>query len=606
MKILMICTEKLPLPPIRGGAIQTYIAGALPYLKEDHDITVLGVNDPDLPDDDFIDGVRYVRIPGKLFEVYKEGVVHFVESEEFDLIHIFNRPRLVMPVRSVAPHSTLTLSMHNDMFKLEKIEPAEAEQAIEEVSRIVTVSDYIGNVIKSQYPQAESKLQTIYSGVDVDRFLPGNDSRIKNRRESLRREHGLENKTVLLFAGRLSRNKGVDRLIRALPELSKRHKDLALVIVGSNWFSQNNVTDYVAYVRALAKKLTIPVVQTGFVSPFEIQNWFAAADLFVCTSVWQEPLARVHYEAMAAALPIVTTNRGGNAEVIELEENGLLVEHPEDPNEFVEALDYLLSNRSVMRRMGQRGRELALTKYTWDRVASDILDAWAIANETSRSVENQPVSLIEEFNDSEAALAEEPYDHVDLMEEVDEALLEPDLSLPVSTGPQFNDEMEELVSFDRNRSRHRIDDEQNDQLEFQDSDWEDHEVEEETAFVSFADDGVYEEEQAIEQESESYKVYSEDDEDFWEELETFLYEDEEDDLTKRRTNRSEPLLLGKSNGASRRANTQPKTRTESVEESRQFEKVPLRQVAVTRSRKDSSTSGTSRYLLRSDLVALRH
>ena len=87
-----------------------------------------------------------------------------------------------------------------------------------------------------------------------------------------------------------------------MPELSKKYNDLALVIVGSKWFSQDGVTDYIAYVRALAKKLSIPIVTTGFVSPSEIQNWFAAADLFVCTSLWQEPFARVHYEAMAAGL----------------------------------------------------------------------------------------------------------------------------------------------------------------------------------------------------------------------------------------------------------------------------------------------------------------
>ncbi len=311
MKILMICTEKLPLPPVRGGAIQTYISGALPYLKKKHDITVLGVDDPSLSDEETLDGVRYVRIPGKLFETYKEGVTHYVNANSFDIIHIFNRPKLVMPVRSAAPHSKITLSMHNDMFKLEKIDREEATAAINEISKIVTISDYIGEVIRSQYPQASSKLHTIYSGVDTDRFLPGSHPKIKKIRDSIRREHGLENKTVILFAGRISRNKGVDRLVRALPELSKRYKDLALVIVGSKWFSQNDVTDYVAYVRALAKKLPMPVVNTGFVSPYDIQNWFAAADLFVCTSVWQEPLARVHYEAMSAGLPYFNNKQRG-------------------------------------------------------------------------------------------------------------------------------------------------------------------------------------------------------------------------------------------------------------------------------------------------------
>lgn len=386
MKILMICTEKLPVPPVLGGAIQTYIAGSLPHLRNKHDITVLGVNDPSLPDQEIIDGIQYVRIPGKILEIYREEVIRYVEANQFDLIHIFNRPRLVLPVRQAAPNSKIVLSMHNDMFSPEKINPEEANAVIKEVSNIITISNYVGNVIRELYPEAAPKLHTIYSGVDTNRFLPGRHPKMQKIRNELRSANGLENKTVLLFAGRLSNNKGVDRLVRALPELSKKHKDLALVIVGSKWFSQNDVTDYVAYVRALAKKLPIPVVTTGFVAPSEIQNWFAAADLFVCTSVWQEPLARVHYEAMAAGLPIVTTARGGNAEVINLNENGLVVENPEDPGAFVEKISQILSNQSLMKRMGEKGREYALSFYQWDRVASNIFDVWKKSFEAPLSV----------------------------------------------------------------------------------------------------------------------------------------------------------------------------------------------------------------------------
>lgn len=383
MKVLMICTEKLPVPPISGGAIQTYISGCLPYLSNVHDITVLGRSAPLLPDQETINGVKYIRVPGKVFEIYRAGVVKFIETETFDLIHIFNRPRLVLPVRSAAPQSKITLSMHNDMFNLDKIDPLEASSAIDELSQIVTVSDYVGNVIRDLYPHASEKLRTVYSGVDSDRFLPGSHPKMQRIRNDLRREHGLENKTVILFVGRLSKNKGVDRLIRALPQLAKRYNDLALVIVGSNWFSQNDVTDYVAYARALAKKLPVPVVTTGFVSPDEIQNWFAASDLFVCSSVWQEPLARVHYEAMAAGLPIVTTARGGNTEVIQLNEFGLIVENPENPDNFAEVISKLLANRSQMKKMGERGREISVSHYQWERVASQIIKVWGEAEQAT-------------------------------------------------------------------------------------------------------------------------------------------------------------------------------------------------------------------------------
>ncbi|MBS4174975.1 glycosyltransferase family 4 protein [Bacillus sp. FJAT-49736] len=389
MKILMICTEKLPVPPVLGGAIQTYISGILPYLRNSHNITVLGIHDDSLPSEETVDGIHYVRIPGKIFEIYREGVISFLESNHFDLIHIFNRPRLVLPIRKVAPHSKITLSMHNDMFKPDKIQSEEASAVIGEVAQIVTISKYIGEEIKRYFPQAADKIRPIYSGVDIKRFLPGDHAKMQDIRRNLRRKHDLEGKTVILFTGRLSNNKGVDRLVRALPELSRKFDDLALVIVGSKWFSQNDVTDYVAYVRALANRSPVPVITTGFVAPSEIQNWYAASDIFVCTSRWQEPLARVHYEAMAAGLPIITTARGGNPEVIQSEKNGFVVKNPDDPNEFVDKISKVLSSKSLMRKMGEKGRELAESQYTWDRVASEVLEVWETAMLAPESIDNE-------------------------------------------------------------------------------------------------------------------------------------------------------------------------------------------------------------------------
>ncbi|UTR09755.1 glycosyltransferase [Evansella sp. LMS18] len=376
MKVLIICTEKLPLPPVLGGAIQTYIAGVVPVLKEKHSVTILGVNDPSLPDEEMIDGINYVRVPGKLLEIYRDGVKDYVKNNRFDLIHIFNRPRLVPAVREAAPDARLILSMHNDMFKREKIDPETANRAIEELDKIITISDYIGQTIKEFYPQAEGKLQTIYSGVDLDRFVPAYTVKGKKLSRLIREEHNLNSKKIVLFAGRLSPNKGPDVLVRAMRLLHKEHPDAVLVIVGSKWFSEEGLTDYIAYLRAIAARSPIPVITTGFVSPAEIHKWFAAADVFVCTSRWQEPLARVHYEAMAAGLPIITTNRGGNTEVMEEGKNGLIVDNAEEPEEFARHLSHLLSDSALCRKMGEYGRMLAEKNYNWNRVVSDISGVW--------------------------------------------------------------------------------------------------------------------------------------------------------------------------------------------------------------------------------------
>ncbi|ASS75144.1 lipopolysaccharide N-acetylglucosaminyltransferase [Tumebacillus algifaecis] len=374
MKILMICTEKLPVPPVRGGAIQTYIAGIAPELAKHHDITILGITDPSLPDSERVDLIQFERVPGRLFDIYAEHVVRFLQDKSFDLIHIFNRPRLVGPVRQAAPNSRLVLSMHNDMFTREKLTEEEAETTIQEVERIVTVSNYVGRKIASLYPSVEPKLRTIYSGVDLNRYAVNSQSR--TIREQLRAQHGLEGKKVVLFVGRLSPKKGADILVRSMQYVAQRHPDAALVIVGGKWFSDDSISDYVAYVRALASRSKVPVITTGYVPADQIHHWFFAGDLFVCPSQWEEPLARVHYEAMAANLPIITTARGGNPEVLRSDQNGLLVERPEDPELLGAQISKLLADNSMMRSMGQFGRGMVETHYGFERVIREILEVW--------------------------------------------------------------------------------------------------------------------------------------------------------------------------------------------------------------------------------------
>ncbi|UFJ61074.1 glycosyltransferase family 4 protein [Brevibacillus sedimenti] len=377
MKGLLICTEKLPVPPIRGGAIQTYIAGIVNILGKHHNVTVLGTSDPSLPQEETRENVRYVRVNGQgVFELYAKEVVQYLRNNSYDIIHVFNRPRLVPLIREVCPRARIILSMHNDMFDPAKIEPDVAIKAIEETERIITISNYVGKVICELYPQAASKVRTIYSGVNLDVFVPWERSQTaKQIRNQLRSEYKLNGKQVILFVGRLTPKKGADVLVRAMNELSRRHSDIALVLVGGSWYSVDKVSDYVAYVRALAARSPVPVITTGYVPAEQIHHWFWAGDIFVCPSQWEEPLARVHYEAMAAGLPFVTTQRGGNPEVI-INGNGLLVEQPENPQAFAEKLHTLLSNRDLQRRMGNAGRRLAEERFTWSRVAKEVLQIW--------------------------------------------------------------------------------------------------------------------------------------------------------------------------------------------------------------------------------------
>ncbi|WP_088227490.1 CotS family spore coat protein [Desulfosporosinus sp. FKB] len=384
LNVLMICTEKLPVPPVRGGAIQTYIEGISGTLGTHHNLTILGTSDPLLPQEEDRNNIYYVRINGEqVFEIYAKEVIEFLKDRNYDLIHVFNRPRLIPLIRKVAPYSRLILSMHNDMFGPEKIKIQDARIAIQESNKIITISNYIGKTISERYPEAASKVHTIYSGVYHDKLIPWKQSEFSTlTRQKLRSEYELETKTVILFVGRLTAKKGIDLLLHAMNYLYPSDPNIALVIVGGTWYSEDTLTDYVAYVRTLAEKAPFPVITTGYVPAEQIHQWFWAADIFVCPSQWQEPLARVHYEAMSAGLPFVTTARGGNQEIV-MQQNGLVVKCPEDLVEFAETLKILIEDAKLREKMGQAGRRLAEELFTWQRVATDVLGVWKEVTETA-------------------------------------------------------------------------------------------------------------------------------------------------------------------------------------------------------------------------------
>ncbi|PAB56358.1 glycosyltransferase family 4 protein [Anaeromicrobium sediminis] len=377
MKIALICTEKLPVPPILGGAIQIYIDAILPTLAKYHEITLFSLGNSKLPSREKRGNIRHVRIKGKTADQYINNIKKELLNEfkdEFDLIQVFNRPLWVLRLSSAAPNSAFSLSLHNEMFVAKKIDPDRAKRCIDRVSFMPTVSKFIADGVTDMYPSAKGKMNVVYSAVDGEKMKPIWHEDVLKEREKMRKQYGLEGRKVIAYIGRLSKKKGTHILLKAMKEVMETHPDTALLFVGSKWYGKNETDDYIKKLQTFSKTLNGPVIFTGFLTPKEIPKYYNMGDIFVCASQWQEPLARVHYEAMGAGLPIITTDRGGNAEVMEENINGLLLKEYNNPQAMAEKIIYLLENEDAALRMGKMGRKFALEKYNWDRVASQLLD----------------------------------------------------------------------------------------------------------------------------------------------------------------------------------------------------------------------------------------
>jgi phosphatidyl-myo-inositol dimannoside synthase len=163
---------------------------------------------------------------------------------------------------------------------------------------------------------------------------------------------------VILTVGRWAaaeRYKGLDELIRAIPQLVTIVPDLHLVAVGGG--------DDLPRLKRLAINLRIAecVHFLEHLSNEDVAACYAHADLFALPST-SEGFGLVFLEAMAFSKPVVAAAIGGTTDVVEDGINGLLVP-PGDPDALVEALRRLLFDESLRRELGRRGEAIVRQKY---------------------------------------------------------------------------------------------------------------------------------------------------------------------------------------------------------------------------------------------------
>lgn len=366
MRLAYVCTEKLPCPAVKGGAIQIMIDGIIPILTKKHKMTVYSITDESLPNYEVKDGVTYYRFPR---ETYIADVAASLKQHTYDVVHVFNRPKNLFPLKAASPDSRFVVSLHNEMFAAHKLSDAEAELCVRYATRITSVSDFIKKTVSDRVEGSEPKLRTVYSGFNPQTFHSRWSAKGQEIRKSLRAKYGVQNKKVILFVGRLSVKKGPHLLISAMGSVLKKNPNAVLVIVGGRWFSDDAVDNYGRILQRLARPYGNKVIFTKFVPANEIQNYFLMGDVFVCSSQWQEPLARVHYEAMAAGTPIITTNRGGNGEVISHGVNGYIVKEYNQAESFASAINIMFASREKALSMARTGRQKVDSAFTFDHVA---------------------------------------------------------------------------------------------------------------------------------------------------------------------------------------------------------------------------------------------
>lgn len=197
----------------------------------------------------------------------------------------------------------------------------------------------------------------IHGGTDMERFP---DSRKRDYRSG---------HLNLLYAGQLVRHKGVHTAIEAMAKLVNQRsiKEITLTLVGSGH------PDYEAFLHHIVnrERLNDFVSFHNPVSREEMPTILEQFDVLIFPSTYEEPLARVTQEAMAAGLVVVGTTTGGTGEILKNGETGLTFA-PEDADGLAEQVTRLLIDPDLRCRLASAGRQIVLENFTLDKMVNEI------------------------------------------------------------------------------------------------------------------------------------------------------------------------------------------------------------------------------------------
>jgi glycosyltransferase involved in cell wall biosynthesis len=225
--------------------------------------------------------------------------------------------------------------------------------------RFLTVSAYSARELAAP----ASRTRVVYGGADPARFSP--DPATTRR--------------GVLFVGRLTPHKGVDRLLEALPEKA------VLRVVGSAGHDPDPPErEYPELLRGLAAQRHAEFL--GVVPDRDLPSLYRNAQVLALPSVHRtcfgreirvsELLGLAAIEAMASGTPVVASSLGGLPEVVEHGVTGFLVE-PGNVAELRGRLAQVLADRRLAERLGRNARERFLEKFTWEACAERCLAAYS-------------------------------------------------------------------------------------------------------------------------------------------------------------------------------------------------------------------------------------
>lgn len=388
MKLAIVIPSQLPVPAVKGGAVETLVTGLIDQNEEKRliDITVFSTYDREaVLESKKYEYTRFIwirynilnKIINVITRIYskisKESIPHFgilqiiyyLKKIQFDLILLEGNVEIIIPLEKVAGKEKIFFHLHAaTLFS--------KPQVFNYCRKIIVVSNYIKRLVVMKTERINKDVVVLENCTDIPRFSRENN--LKFREKTICKYGISKDDIVICFTGRIDEQKGIKELIQALLLLPKS-LHFKLIIAGSTGlaFGMVNIkTEFYTEIYNLAKNLGDKVIFTGFIKNTEIPQLLAASDISVIPSLGEDAAPLTIFESLAACLPIVTTDSGGIPEYV-TDKCAIVVKRDEN---FVlnlsSSLHELIISKEKREAIGKAGF-LHVQKYNYNNYYSNLI-----------------------------------------------------------------------------------------------------------------------------------------------------------------------------------------------------------------------------------------
>lgn len=251
--------------------------------------------------------------------------------------------------------------------------------ALESADSIIAVSNGMKEDILRFFNVDPGRISVIYNGIDIQEYQQ------TEQVDALERYGVDPGKPIVLFVGRITRQKGIIHLVNAIQHIND---EAQIVLCAGEPDTEGIKHEMEEGVRKVSEKRKNIVWIQKMLSKKDIIQFYSRAAVFCCPSIY-EPFGIINLEAMACRTPVVGSAVGGIVEIVQEGQTGYLVDfeqyqqspfEPVNPQEFskslARAINKVLDDKTLAKSMGDKGRARVEEQFSWASIAKQTYELY--------------------------------------------------------------------------------------------------------------------------------------------------------------------------------------------------------------------------------------